>query len=173
MTLYIIINNMNRIWKTIEDNEDYEVSNDGLVRKKENKKLLPQYIQKSVCEGYLRYFVSLKTTKHRVHRLVANAFVPNPENKLEVDHIDGNALNNHYTNLRWATRQEQMRNTKKPSTNTSGIKGVSWKKDREKWKAYCSLNGKQYHFGYFDNIEDAKKAVMKGREKLHGEFGKH
>jgi hypothetical protein len=166
---------MNRIWKTIEDNEDYEVSNDGLVRKKENKKVLAQTAQKSdASEGYVRYIVTLKNNKkHRVHRLVANAFVPNPENKLEVDHIDGNALNNHYTNLRWATRHEQMRNTKKPVNNTSGTKGVSWKKDKVKWKAYCSLNGKQYHFGYFDNIEDAKKAVIKGRSELHGEFGKH
>jgi hypothetical protein len=165
---------MNRVWKTIENNEEYKVSNDGLIKKVETGKLMAQSVHKSKgTENYSRYCIKMFGKNYFVHRLVANAFVPNPENKLEVDHIDGNALNNHYTNLRWATRHEQMRNTKKPVNNTSGIKGVSWKKDKKKWKAYCGLNGKQYHFGYFDNIEDAKKAVMKGREKLHGEFGKH
>ncbi len=165
---------MSRIWKTIENNEQYEVSNDGLVRKKDNKKVLAQTAQKSgVAEGYSRYIITLNNNKkHRVHRLVALAFVPNPENKLEVDHIDGNPLNNHYANLRWATRKEQMRNTKKPVNNTSGIKGVSWKKDKQKWKAYCSVNRKQYYFGYFDDIEEAKNAVIEGRKKLHGDFGR-
>lgn len=48
-------------------------------------------------------------TTERVHRLVASAFVPNPDNKSDVNHIDGNKLNNHYTNLEWVTKSENMR----------------------------------------------------------------
>jgi len=49
-----------------------------------------------------------KRTNVRVHRFVALCFVDNPDRKPEVNHIDGNKQNNHYTNLEWATRQEQM-----------------------------------------------------------------
>ena len=48
-----------------------------------------------------------------IHRLVAELFIPNPENKTEVDHIDGNKLNNDVSNLRWVSRKENMNN---PST---------------------------------------------------------
>ena len=50
--------------------------------------------------------------KFRVHRLVADAFIPNPDNKTCFDHIDGNRTNNHITNHRWATFQENIRNMK-------------------------------------------------------------
>jgi hypothetical protein len=173
---------MNREWKIICDYPSYEISNDGLIRRKSTKKIISQTLDKSkLCQSYERYTVTLqeringarKSKRCKVHRLVCLAFVPNPENKNEVDHIDGNPLNNHYTNLRWATRTEQMCNTQKPKNNTSGVKGVTWKKDKEKWKAYCSLNNKQYHFGYYNNREDAEKAVIEGRAKLHNDFSRH
>ncbi len=170
---------MVREWKTIEGYSKYQVSNDGFLMQIKNGIILKLHLDKSkLCKDYSRYIVSLKRDdkvmkKHKIHRLVAQAFVPNPDNKLEVDHIDGDPLNNHYTNLRWSTRTEQMANTKMPSNNTSGTKGVSWKKDKKKWKAYCSINKKQHHFGYFDNKEDAEKAVIEGRNKLHGDFARH
>lgn len=62
--------------------------------------------------GYLRVFLSKngKTYTKKVHRLIAEAFIPNPENKPEVDHIDGNKTNNSISNLRWATSRENMNN---------------------------------------------------------------
>jgi hypothetical protein len=164
---------MNREWKIIKGYDNYEISNDGIVRNAKTLKILSQSLEKSTaCEEYKRYIIKLKNKHNKIHRLVAEAFVENPENKPEVDHIDGDSTNNHYTNLRWATRKEQMRNTKKPVNNTSGVKGVSWKSDRKKWKAFCSVNKKQYHFGYFDDRNEAEKAVTEGRKKLHGEYGR-
>jgi hypothetical protein len=60
--------------------------------------------------GYwcISFWFSGKRTRHRVHRLVAAAFVDNPGDKPEVDHLDGDCLNNHASNLAWADRTEQM-----------------------------------------------------------------
>lgn len=60
--------------------------------------------------GY--YTLHLNYKKYWVHRLVAETFIPNPDNKPFVDHIDRNSSNNDVSNLRWATHQENMYNTK-------------------------------------------------------------
>ncbi len=165
-------------WKTINEFTAYEVSDDGQVRHRETKRIMSQWLQ-TTTSGYQRYvatFYDKSTKKHpkrKVHRLVAMAFVKNPKNKPDVDHIDNNSLNNIASNLRWVNKTQNMANMKKPSHNTSGYKGVSWKKDRKKWKAYCSLFGKQYHFGYFDDKEKAKEAVEKGRNELHKKYARH
>ncbi|MFB4275792.1 NUMOD4 domain-containing protein [Nonomuraea sp. MTCD27] len=61
--------------------------------------------------GYLFVILSknARSTNARIHRLVAAAFLPNPEQRPEVNHLDGDKTNNHVTNLEWATRQENVR----------------------------------------------------------------
>ena len=93
-------------WKPLDGcNNNYEVSKDGQVRLAANHQVKVQHVDKW---GYL--YLSLrenKKDKYRfIHRLVALCFIPNPENKPEVNHIDGNKLNNHVSNLEWATSQE-------------------------------------------------------------------
>lgn len=71
------------------------------------------------CKGkYLQ--VGVAGRKHYVHRLVAAAFLPNNEAKPQVAHNDGNGLNNRLDNLRWATSQENMSDTKKHGTSNAG-----------------------------------------------------
>lgn len=60
--------------------------------------------------SYVKLSHNKKTTGYQIHRLVAMAFLPNPENKPEVDHIDSDITNNKLCNLRWATHIENMAN---------------------------------------------------------------
>lgn len=93
------------IFKTIDGYEDYEVSTWGRVFNRRTGNFLTPYHHH---KGYLR--VDLKNGKgikhFKVHRLVATAFIPNPEGKPQVNHIDGNPGNNSVTNLEWVTNKE-------------------------------------------------------------------
>ena len=82
---------------------DYRVSNYGRVMHWRKRLVLKQHTNKG---GYK--CVSLAGQNYRVHRLVAMAFIPNPENKPNINHIDGNKKNNNVDNLEWCTQQENI-----------------------------------------------------------------
>jgi HNH endonuclease len=90
----------------------------------------------------------------------------------EVDHKDTNKLNNIWTNLREATRQQNEYNKSINIRNKSGYKGVCWHIRDKKWHAMIKVNGKQTHIGQFNNLEDAVKARQEYGRKLHGEFAR-
>jgi len=83
--------------------QGYSVTTDGRVFNSQAKEL-----KQNTRKGYL--YVTVKGRKYSVHRLVALCYIPNPENKPEIDHIDGNMLNNNVYNLRWVTRKENEMN---------------------------------------------------------------
>jgi hypothetical protein len=91
-------------WRDIKDMEDYQVSNKGRVKNKHNNFLMKE----SDHFGYTR--VGIGINKYYVHRLVANAFIPNTENKPSVDHINRDKKCNVLENLRFATSKEQSAN---------------------------------------------------------------
>ena len=82
----------------------YAVNTDGYVWSHKRKKYLkPRYTKK----GYARVHLGINTDYY-VHRLVAETFIPNPYNLPEVNHIDGNKLNNDFSNLEWCTHQQNI-----------------------------------------------------------------
>jgi hypothetical protein len=108
--------------------------------------------------------------KMLVHRLVALAFIANPDSLKCVDHVDGNPQNNHVSNLRFCTHQMNMFNIKSHVGSSSGFKGVSWHKPSKKWLAHISVDGKAKHIGIFDDEADAARAYDEVAREIHGDF---
>lgn len=91
----------------------------------------------------------------------------------EVDHINGNRLDNRRCNLRLATHEQNMHNARRRKDNSSGFKGVSWKVRDRKWYAAIEISGKRIHLGVFDTAEEAHVAYCGAADRLHGEFANH
>ena len=87
-----------------------------------------------------------------------------------IDHIDGNGLNNRIENLRPATQAQNLANRKISSVNKSGVKGVSWNKEKKAWSAEIGYNHKKKKLGYFKDLNDAKEFVDLARQMVHGQF---
>ena len=119
------------------------------------------------------YMQAVDKETHRVimmHRLVMGISYNDDYNKICVDHIHGDDIrDNRKCNLRLATRTENAMNRRMQSNNTSGVTGVVWNNERNKWTAQIRLNGKCIRLGHFDNFDDAVAARKAGEEKYFGE----
>jgi hypothetical protein len=90
----------------------------------------------------------------------------------EIDHINGDPLDNRIANLRLATRSQNLANTKASSRNTSGFKGVAFSKKAGRWQAYICKDQKQKHLGYFDSPEAAHAAYLSAAEQCFGVYAR-
>jgi hypothetical protein len=151
-------------YKLIKNFENYSVSNLGNVKNNNTNKILKQRNN----QGYK--LVHLNSKYLRVHRLVAEAFIPNPENKPCVDHKNNIRDDNRIDNLRWATIKENSQNKSLSSINTSGYKGVNWNKRSNRWDASIKENGLKVHIGCFEYLDDAVKARQKKANEVFGEY---
>ena len=109
---------MNEIWKDVDGYEGlYQVSDLGRVKGKDIK-------AKNLCQGYhhVGLWKNNEVKSMKVHRLVALAFIPNPENKPCINHKDGNKLNNHVNNLEWCTYSENLKHA-----YDTGLMKAAWK----------------------------------------------
>ena len=147
------------IWKPIKDFEGYyEVSNIGRVRSLNYKRTGKEKILKNIedYKGYLEVGLTKngKRKQFKIHRLVAEAFIPNPENKPCIDHINTVKSDNRVENLRWVTYKENSNN----------------EKTLEKFK------GENHHFFGKHHTEETKKKISEAQKgennHMYGKTGK-
>lgn len=103
----------------------------------------------------------------RMHREILNA-----PNELDVDHIDGDGLNNTRRNIRVCSGIQNRRNSRGNRNTVSGYKGVNFDSRYNKWHARIEVNNKRIHLGYFSTPEDAARAYDVAALKYHGEFAR-
>jgi hypothetical protein len=106
-------------WKKIED-YPYEVDAHGHIRNCESGKLLSTISLNGGGYNYVTLFNSDGRRNFMIHRLVATTFIDNPDNKPQVNHIDGNKRNNHVSNLEWMTQFENMRHAVNANLSPKG-----------------------------------------------------
>lgn len=90
----------------------------------------------------------------------------------QIDHIDGDGLNNKLSNLRCVSNTQNQRNASRKRTSKSGVNGVYWCKLREKWVSQICIDGKQCYLGAFTRLKHAA-AARKEAEKNHGYHQNH
>ena len=88
----------------------------------------------------------------------------------EIDHKDRDGINNRWCNLRPSTSAQNKINSKLRSDNTSGMKGVSWSGQRQKWRARIHVNGHEKHLGFFHDLIAAGAAYDAAAVVHYGEF---
>ena len=117
------------------------------------------------ASGY--YNITIGGKSFSVHRIIAAAFIPEFSSDLEVDHINGNRLDNRIENLRMATRSDNLTAYRSPiKGGTSKYRGVSWCKTKNHWRATISKSGKYFNLGFHKSETDAARAYDKKATEL-------
>lgn len=140
----------------------FEYHPDGyLIRKKNGK---PCGRRANTRQGYAQVKVNGRNLRaHRVIYAIVHGEIPEGE----IDHINGNRMDNRIENLREVSSSENAHNSKKPKTNTSGFPGVYWNTRDQKWVARIRVNYRQIFLGYFDDLNEAVEARKKAKIKYH------
>lgn len=117
-----------------------------------------------VAGRYLQINVAGKRYRaHQLAWLLVHGYIAN-----EIDHINGNGLDNRISNLRAVTHQQNNHNHRvPPKHNTTGLLGVSYYKAGNKYSAHINIDGKKKHLGYFDKAIDAHRRYLEVKRKIH------
>ncbi len=154
---------------TIVDDEDYDWLSQW-----------PWFAKRVVADGNVLWYavghMEIWTEMKRMHRVIMG--VSNP--RIKVDHIEHGefgGLDNRRSNLRIADMSQQGANTRKQTSRngnplSSQFKGVHWREDAQKWRAYINWRGKRTYLGYFVQESDAAKAYDVKAAELFGEFAR-
>jgi hypothetical protein len=131
----------------------YKINNEGQVWSERQKKMLKGRIH---TQGYLRVSLCKENTikDFYIHRLVAQHFLPNPNNFIIIDHIDNNKKNNLVDNLRWTTSSENNRNIKIKKLASTNERNISITRDNT-FQVRFKANHKYIFNNFFKTIEEA------------------
>ena len=141
------------VWKPIEGYNNYEVSSFGNIRNKNTGRILKQGKKGGYCSVGLSGY---KSRTKIVHQLVAKAFIPNPENKPQVNHKDKNGLNNNIGNLEWVNNKENSIH------RSAGVKQTT----NQNLEIYRVDKITDEIIDKYNSIEDAAKYILEKNNKL-------
>jgi hypothetical protein len=147
---------MTEEWRKIQGYDKYEVSNLGQVRR--GGRVLKPFVFPDKKTSYLRVSLSKDgvQTVYQIHRLIALAFLPNPDNKPTVNHRDHNGLNNSLENLEWATHSEQRLHSPRP-VGVSNTRHIYQNKSGS-WYIQFKKQGKTIYTDTFPTLPEAVEA---------------
>jgi hypothetical protein len=153
--------------RQIKNHPNYLITVEGKVFSLHTMRFLTLYVNN---DGYNR--IKLDGKFYYVHRLVAQTYLPNPENKLEVNHIDGNKKNNMLCNLDWMTRSENMKHA-----CDNGLIKVSELMRENGRRSTNLIKGKNIYTSkivldestgvFYDCVQDAANTIGKGKRYLY------
>lgn len=150
------------IWKEIEGYKNYMISDHGEVFSLISQKILKKNKKVKKKDGYTWYQTCIyngsRASKYtpKISKLVAMTFIPNTENKPEVDHINRNSLDDRAINLRWADRSEQTINRGVQKNNKLGIKNIRQNKEGN-YRVVIHRKKKKVFDKTYETIEEAIK----------------
>lgn len=163
----MILNNMNEKWKDIKGFEKkYEISNYGRIRNK-----ITNHIYKNTNQygGYFSVILYDETHKKsvRIHRLVAEHYIPNPNNYPCVNHLDLNKQNNNVNNLEWCTYSHNTKDAIKKGANVmSGFNNYNKNKFVKKYGKLYQYDKSMKLINIFDNLNEACKKTNVCRRNI-------
>jgi predicted phosphoadenosine phosphosulfate sulfurtransferase len=162
-------------YKLIEGYENYIIFTTGKVFSKKRNIFMKPYVD---THGY--YYVGLsnnnKNKFFKIHRILALAFIPNPNNLPTIDHIDINKQNNNLKNLRWASQTKQNINRNLQKKNTTGYIGVRYDTSKNRYEAIWRENKIQHSksFSILKYGEDeALRLAIEYRKKMENKHYKN
>ena len=141
-------------WKKIKQNTNYSINELCEIRNDLTEKIKEPFTNKQNGYKYVDLWKDNKSTKYAIHRLIAESFIPNPENKPTVDHKDGNRLNNALENLRWANYSEQNSRFETLGVRSQKVKVTHYEEIRKKRGGGHEAWGRIDRTMYFDRISD-------------------
>jgi hypothetical protein len=168
--------------KTIYDKNDYYTDKDDnsisyiIMRNRMNENIAEVIVDTEDIERIIKYKWAIGTwgypnTKIDGNYVMLHRFILNEYDKDKIpDHINRNILDNRKSNLRIADKADNAANSKIFKNNTSGVKGVSWSKQANGWRAYITRHYQTHELGIFKDKEDAIRARLIAENKYFGEF---
>jgi len=129
-------------------------------------------VRKHKVDRYTSYInVTILGDPYKAHRIIWLMQTGKWPEK-HIDHIDGNGLNNKWSNLREATASQNAMNQRVRSDSASGIKGVSYDKARNVWYVYIDVDKKRKHLGRYETKDEAAAARLAAEKIYHGEYAR-